>query len=385
MRARRAPLDPDEQAARVHVPVRGAEAGERGHQVHTIVAPQALRERFGLSGLGDDAEPIAKPLHRRPGDEGAALERVAEAVADVPGDRREQATARGRRTLPSVREEETAGAVGVLRLARTKAGLAEEGRLLVADDPGDRDGRAEMRRLGRGRDAARAHRRREQRAREVERAQQLVVPGSAVDVEDERPRRVRDGRNVSASAAEPPHQPRVDRSAEQLAAFGAGLRARNLVEDPADLRRREVRVDDEPGALAHERLEAVRTELLADGRARPALPDDRRVDRAARRALPDDGRLALVRDADRGDVARIDAGHRERLTSDRHGRGEDLVRVVLDVSRGGIVLCDLAVGASEGRTCLVEHHRARPGRSLIEREDRSHSMLKRRMGSISRR
>src|SRR5207247_5514015 len=173
-----------------------------------------------------------------------------------------------------------------------------------------------------------------------------VSAGSAVGVGAARPARVRAVRNVSPPAAEPPHQRRVDRSAEQLAAFGAGLRAGNLVEDPADLRRREVRVDDEPGALAHERLETARTELLADGRARPALPDDRRVDRAARRALPDDGRLALVRDADRGDVARIDAGRRERLTSDRHGRGDDLVPVVLDVSAGGVELCALAVAGA---------------------------------------
>ena len=67
------------------------------------------------------------------------------------------------------------------------------------------------------------------------------------------------------------------------------------------------------------------------------LPDDRVVDRLAGRAVPDDCRLALVGDAQRGDVAR-----RRRPVerpSDHLLRAlPDLHRVVLDPARLGIDL-----------------------------------------------
>ena len=42
------------------------------------------RERLDLRGAADQAEPVAQPLHGRPGDEAAALERVDHLVADLP-------------------------------------------------------------------------------------------------------------------------------------------------------------------------------------------------------------------------------------------------------------------------------------------------------------
>ena len=189
---------------------------------------------------------------------------------------------------------------------------------------------------------------------------------------------------MHAAAGELPHQPGVDRSAEQLAGFRACLRAGNLIEDPAHLGRGEVGVDHQTGALAYQRLEPARPQLLADLRARAALPHHRGVDRSAGRAFPHDRGLSLVRDADSGDVARADAGRRERLAPDGDSRREDLVRVVLDVARRGITLGDLAVGAAADGSRFVEDERGRAGRSLVEGEDERHFTLKRRMGSTSR-
>src|SRR5437899_12864944 len=109
-----------------------------------------------------------------------------------------------------------------------------------------------------------------------------------MDVQEHRPRRVRYLDRVHATAGELPDEPAADRACAELAALGAARRARHTIEDPADLRGREVRVDDETGALAHQRFEPTPPEVVADVRARAALPDHRRVDRATGVALPHD-------------------------------------------------------------------------------------------------
>ncbi len=205
-----------------------------------------------------------------------------------------------------------------------------------------------------------------------------------MDVKDHRPRCVRHVRHMNAAIGELPHQPRVDRPAQQLARGGPCLCTADLIEDPAHLRRGEVGIDDQTGAFAHEPLEPSGTQRFADLRARAALPHHRGVDRAARRAFPDHGGLALVRDPDGRDVLRADPSRGERSAPDRDGRREDLVRVVLDMTRCRVALCDLAVGVAADSSGCVEHERGRSGGPLVERQDEGHFTLKRRMGSISR-
>ena len=84
-------------------------------------------------------EPVAQPLHHRAADEDAAFERVLGLAADLPGDGREQPVARRDRPLAGVLQQEAAGAVGVLRQPGRHAHLAEQRRLLIAGDAGDRD------------------------------------------------------------------------------------------------------------------------------------------------------------------------------------------------------------------------------------------------------
>ena len=100
-------------------------------------------------------------------------------------------------------------------------------------------------------------------------------------------------------------EPRIDGA--ELQAAGLGLRLvvlAGVVEQPADLRAGEIGVDEEAGALADLGLEAAQAEILADVGGAAALPDDGVVDGAAGRAVPDNGSLALVGDADGGNVFR---------------------------------------------------------------------------------
>src|SRR5256885_86195 len=185
MRARRSALDPDEQTARVHVPVRRAKTRERGYEVDVVISFETRRERFSFRGRRDDPETVAQPLHRRTGYERASLERIAHPGADVPGDRREQPAAHGNGPLSRVHEKEAAGAVGVLCLPGVEAGLPEESSLLVSGDPGYRYSRAEVPGVALSDDPARPHRRRHHRTRDIEQREEVVVPHRAMDVEHE--------------------------------------------------------------------------------------------------------------------------------------------------------------------------------------------------------
>jgi hypothetical protein len=91
------------------------------------------------------------------------------------------------------------------------------------------------------------------------------------------------------------------------------------------------------------------------------------VDRLARRAVPHHRRLALIRDAERRDVARTRARFRERPARRAQLRLPDFRGVVLHPARLREVLRELVLVDRDHRTALVEHDRARRCRALIER------------------
>src|SRR5262249_49613870 len=155
------------------------------------------------------------------------------------------------RARARVQQEEAARPVRVLRHARLDAALAEERRLLIAGDAGDRDRRAEHvgRRLAER--AARGQDGREDVRGHVEEAEERRIPGLRVDVEEERARRVGGIGRVPPAAGELPEEPGVDRAEAELAGRRPLARAADVVEHPADLRAGEVRVEDEPGLRAY--------------------------------------------------------------------------------------------------------------------------------------
>ena len=127
-------------------------------------------------------------------------------------------------------------------------------------------------------------------------------------------------RSVTCAAppAQLPDQPGVDRPEGQLL-----LRPLGVPEDPLELRRREV-VRDEPRPLADQT-----GGQPAQRSGAPVLPHDRTVHRPAGTALPHHGRLALIGDPDRVEVAGVRAGRGERVRRGRLDARPDLLRVVL--------------------------------------------------------
>ena len=165
------------------------------------------------------------------------------------------------------------------------------------------------------------------------------------------------------AAGELEEQPGVDR------ADRGARRPVHVAPQPLDLGRREVGVEDEPGALAHQRLVPGGAQLGAALRRAPVLPDERPVQRLARRPVPGENGLALVGDADAVQVGALDAGIGDRLHRDPPRHLPDLGRVVLDPARPREVLLELRVGPPDDPALCVEDQAGRAGRPLVDRED----------------
>ena len=73
-------------ATGVRVPMRRAQAGERGNQVHAAGIGEAGRKGLRLRGVLDHSQPVAKPLHGGAGDEDRAFQGVGRFARETPGD-----------------------------------------------------------------------------------------------------------------------------------------------------------------------------------------------------------------------------------------------------------------------------------------------------------
>ena len=374
VRLRVEPRQPDDGAARVRPPVGREEPGEGGHEIDAAVVGHRVGERFDLRGRRDDPELIAQPLHRRTGDRDRALEREDRLAAHPVAHRRQQPRLRRHDLRAGVEQHEVAGAVGVLRFTGADADLADGRGLLIAEVAGDghfaadrtvapRD--AERRLVRRGLD------RRQHRARDVEDPEQLVVPLQRRQVHQHRPARVGHVGGVDAAvpaAGQVPDDPRVGVAEHRLAASRRVAHARHVVEDPLDLRARKIGRRRKAGARA-DHLSLRLRQRVDDPIGPRVLPDDRVVPGLSGLRVPDDRRLALIGDADGGQVRRGDVGVAHRARDHLVGARRDLQRIVLDPAGLRQDLLVLELMAGDLVAPLVEHHEAGARRPLVDRSD----------------
>ena len=177
------------------------------------------------------------------------------------------------------------------------------------------------------------------------------------------------------SAGQLPDEPRFHGAEEKLARLGLFPCTGDVIEDPLELGRREIGVEDESGLGPELFRQPSGLQLVAVFAGAAALPDDGMADRLARFLIPDDGRLPLVGDADGGDVLRPGAD----LVHGREGHaqlgGPDLVGIVLHPARLRVILGKLLLRDAADLACLIEQDAAVGGGSGVQRHDVRHRLF----------
>ena len=360
----------DDGPARTVIPMRRVEARERRHEVDAAVVRHRLRERLDVGALLNQPEVVAHPLHERTGHRHAPLERVMRRRASDPvRDRRQQTTRGTHGRLAGVQQQEAAGAVGVLRLAGTEAGLTDQRGLLISQDAGDRNTFERFAVNARVLFAAGPDGR-QHRVWNVEGGEQLGIPLERIEVHQLRAARVGDVSEMLAAigaAGQLPHQEGVDSAKEHVAASGALACAGNVIEQPSNLEAREVTGERKAGARPEEfraRLCGESRDVIGDARI---LPDDGVAQRDARASVPEHRRLALVRDADRRQIRRRQAGASQRGGHHHLRVAPDLEGIVLDPPGPRVDLFVLDLRFRRRARGVVEDNEAGAARALVNR------------------
>ena len=310
----------------------------------------------------DDAQVVAQPLHQCAGDGDGTFECVTGfLLADLPCDGGDETAGRRHRRLAGVHQQEAAGAVGVLGLARREARLAHKRRLLVAEDSRDRHAISGSEHSGRRHDA------RQHGAWNAERGEQRRVPIQRREVHQLRAAGVGDVGQVQTG--EVPQQPAIDRAEREVAGLRTPARIGHVVEQPAQLQSGKIAGERQAGPRAKPVLAAVARELRHQRIDARVLPDDRVVHRSAGGAVPQQRGLALVGDADRGEVAVRQVRAAQCLGDDRLGVAPDFQRIVFDPAGPRVDLPVLHLRAGDRCARAVEHDEAGARGALVDRAD----------------
>ena len=286
-----------------------------------------------------------------------------------PADRRDQPVVAWHRVFACIEQHETACAIGVFCHARLKTRLTKQRTLLVTDHRGDRHSAPEQARIGFAEHAGSRHDRWKQRARYIEQFKQRVVPLPGVQVEQHRARGVARVGRVYPSGGQVPGKPRVNCPEGQFTPPGPLAGARDIVEQPFELRGRKIGVQHQ----ASPRLDVCGTALRKQGQAAVVgaaiLPDTGVGQRLARCAIPENRGFALVGDGDRPDLRRSDgfAVHalRQHAAHHRELRTPDFRRIVFNPARAGEYLGELLLRRSGACAAGVHEDRPRTGRALV--------------------
>jgi hypothetical protein len=154
-------------------------------------------------------------------------------------------------------------------------------------------------------------------------------PTPPADVVEQRPRRVRGVGRMDPAPRQLPDQEAVDRAEQKLAPFGPRPRAFDMVQQPLHLGAREIGVQQQACPVGHHRLVALVLQALAQVGGAAVLPDDGVVDWLAGVTVPDQHRLALVGDADGGDLAGGNPGPFDHAPRGPRDRGPEVGRIML--------------------------------------------------------
>ena len=254
---------------------------------------------------------VPQPLDGAAAVEDAALQRIGGLAPHLPRHGGHQSGAAAYRRIAHVHQREAAGAVCILGLAGGKAGLPEQGGLLVAGSAAYRHTRQLFQPLDAGLhravDHAVGYGAGQHGKRYTQNAAQLLIPAQAVDVEQHGAAGVGVVRDVLAG--ELPDEPCLHGAEQYFTLLRTLPDAGYVVQHPADLAAGEVGVDQQARGGLDALIQSLPLQLLAQLCRAAALPDDGIVYRLARGLVPENGGLPLVGHADAGDSPRRKPRH----------------------------------------------------------------------------
>ena len=285
MRRPGAPRHPDQGAPGVHIPVGRAKAGKRGHQVAVARGGHRTGQRFAVRRRLDQLHFVTQPLDGGAAHEHAALKGIGGLAVQPPGHRGQQPRLGQPELIADVHQHEAACAVGVFRHALIDAGLAKQRRVLVADQGGHGDRRAQNVLIQHADDAGSIHHRGQHLARDIHDIQQFVIPLLPRQVEQHRAARVGRVRHMGMALHQMPGQVAVHRAEAQLA-LPRPLAQVQVIQQPLQLGARKIGIRHQAGLFPdHVRVSRGLQLVHIAGRA-AALPHDRPVHRPAAGFLP---------------------------------------------------------------------------------------------------
>ena len=123
-----------------------------------------------------------------------------------------------------------------------------------------------------------------------------------MDIEEHRAARVGHVGRMHCPTRKLPNEPRINRAERKLTALCRLARAGNMVEQPLDFARREIRIGNEARFCLNEFANArPRAHFLDDVGRTAALPHDGVRDGSTRLAIPNHRGFTLIRNANRVD------------------------------------------------------------------------------------
>ena len=303
MRLRRATGDADDSAAGIHIPVRSAQAYECRYYINTAVVLNLLGHPLGIRGRIYHADAVTEPLDSGTGYEDGTFESVFNFAVKPPGNGRYKAVLGFMDFRTRVHEHEAAGTVGILSHARLEAVLTKESRLLVTGSAGNGNRCAEDGRNGFAVYAGRRFNFRQHALRNIEIAEECVIPFQLIDVVEHGTGSVGIIRHMSLAAREFPNQPCINRTEEQIALFCLFTGTFNFIENPFDFRCGEISINQKTSLVLDLIHKALFLQVLSNRRRLTGLPNDGIVHRTTRVLIPDNCRFTLVGDTDSRDIA----------------------------------------------------------------------------------
>lgn len=110
----------------------------------------------------------------------------------------------------------------------------------------------------------------------------------------------------------------------------------------------------------------------AEARGAAVLPDNRIVKRLAGGPVPEQGGLALIGDADGGDILRADTGALDRGAGGAGDGGPEIGGIMFDPARSRVVLGEFLLRRGNRLQRLIEEDCPRRSRPLIYGKNMGH-------------